>query len=132
MFSIDSFKTLSVSFVPQKLTQYSNLREHSLSCFCPVSNLRGALQGIYGLPSKLNQLWIRRKGYYLGEWHFHPSGELIPSFDDIKQMFGISCAPKTHCPEPILLIVAYSSRMEDFSCRIYIFGNRQCTELFQQ
>jgi hypothetical protein len=61
-------------------------------------------RGINGLQNWLNRLW-RRREYYLGEWHFHPSASAVSSPKDRTQMKKIATSQKYHCPEPILLII---------------------------
>jgi hypothetical protein len=39
-----------------------------------------------GLPAKIDRLWHRNEGYYLGEWHFHPFGSPMLSTTDGKQL----------------------------------------------
>jgi proteasome lid subunit RPN8/RPN11 len=87
------------------------------------------VRGVQGLQSKLNQLWIGKKGYYLGEWHFHPGGVSYPSSQDINQMHHITSLPDAHCPEPILFIVNGLATKDTFSCRAYVFSNHQSLEL---
>ena len=87
------------------------------------------LRGVHGLQNKLNELWIRQKGYYLGEWHFHPGGAPIPSQIDKNQMYCISCSPKVHCPEPILLIFSGMDRIDSISYRAFVFSKKKVLEL---
>lgn len=61
-------------------------------------------RGISGLQEKLDSLW-RSHEYYLGEWHYHPTGAGSPSNTDIRQMVRISRSPAYNCPEPILIVV---------------------------
>ncbi len=87
------------------------------------------LRGVHGLQNKLNELWIRQKGYYLGEWHFHPGGTPIPSQIDMNQMFSISSSSRVHCPEPTLIIFAGTNPIEGISYRAYVFSKRKIFEL---
>lgn len=63
------------------------------------------VRGVRGLQKKLERLWQRNDGFYLGEWHFHPFGSPNPSPTDIKQMQEISKSEQYHCAEPVLLIL---------------------------
>lgn len=62
-------------------------------------------RGIKGLKKKIDSLWRNRNEYYLGEWHFHPSGAPQPSRTDENQMQQIAESSRYNCPEPILIIV---------------------------
>ena len=53
----------------------------------------------------LDRLWVRRQGYYLGEWHFHPGGSAEPSSTDKQQMWAIARDEAYACPQPVLVIV---------------------------
>jgi integrative and conjugative element protein (TIGR02256 family) len=77
-------------------------------------------RGIKGLQSRLNQLWLQRKQYYLGEWHFHPYGVPNPSSIDIEQMYNIASDTAYHCPEPLLVILG-GDPMNKWSIKGYVF-----------
>ena len=64
-------------------------------------------RGVAGLKMLLAHRWINtsRRTYYIGEWHFHPTVEIVPSDDDYKQMRDISISTNYHCSEPIMLII---------------------------
>lgn len=53
----------------------------------------------------LDRLWERGRGFYLGEWHFHPGGSAEPSSTDREQMWRIARDRAYACPEPVLLIL---------------------------
>ena len=76
-------------------------------------------RGIKGLQHKLSNLWLKRRHYYIGEWHFHPHGAAIPSQSDINQMKMIAGSAKYHCPEPILVIIG--ERASQFEMKAYLF-----------
>ncbi len=61
-------------------------------------------RGTRGLQRKLDSLW-RTQEYYLGEWHYHPSGAAQPSKTDIRQMVRIAESPEYNCLEPVLIVV---------------------------
>lgn len=76
----------------------------------PRDSLRGNTwfqRGVAGLKTLLAYRWknTNRRTYYIGEWHFHPTTEIVPSDDDFKQMHDISTSTNYHCSEPIMLIV---------------------------
>lgn len=64
-------------------------------------------RGTIGLAELLESLWHQRSGhrrYYLGEWHLHPNGTVLPSPTDDRQMESIARG-SYRCPEPLLLTV---------------------------
>lgn len=91
------------------------------------------VRGVRGLQSKINQMWRRKEGFYLGEWHFHPFGEPAPSGTDSAQMREIALSPHYNCPEPILLIVG-GDPPKEWKVRAFIYqrARRAHTELFPQ
>lgn len=68
------------------------------------------VRGIKGLNRLLHKLWILRKDYYLGEWHYHPNASPTPSNVDISQLEAIAKSKKHSCPEPVLVIVGGDPR----------------------
>jgi len=72
------------------------------------------------LQSLLNKLWKTKKGYYLGEWHFHPFSSPEPSSIDCNQMFEIAKNRKASCPEAILIIIG-GDPSNNWSVSINIF-----------
>lgn len=66
---------------------------------------RWLIRGIKGLLSWLQDLWERDREYYLGEWHFHPSGDLASSGTDRSSMRKVMKSKRCQCPEPIMAIV---------------------------
>ncbi len=76
----------------------------------PKDSLQGQnwfQRGVAGLKMLLAHRWTNtsRRTYYIGEWHFHPTVEIVPSGDDYKQMRDISISTNYHCSEPIMLII---------------------------
>jgi integrative and conjugative element protein (TIGR02256 family) len=63
------------------------------------------VRGVAGLQAALNRAWGRRREYYLGEWHLHPSAAPTPSGVDYAQMAEVANTSSWRCPEPVLLIV---------------------------
>ena len=63
-------------------------------------------RGIRGIQNKLDLLW-KSGEYYLGEWHYHPSGQGYPSNTDTRQMARISGSSDYNCPEPVLIVVRW-------------------------
>ena len=62
------------------------------------------IRGVAGLAARLGRSWRRRREYYLGEWHFHPRGNLTESGPDRTTMTKVSRSANSNCPEAVLLI----------------------------
>lgn len=74
----------------------------------PPDSQRGAtwfVRGLKGLQVWVDRLWKSGKGYYIGEWHFHPYSSPSPSTQDISVMKRIAGNKGLNCPEPILIIL---------------------------
>jgi integrative and conjugative element protein (TIGR02256 family) len=82
------------------------------------------LRGVRGLQGKIDRLWSRNQGYYLGEWHFHPLGSPMPSSTDVGQMYEIAESEQYHCPEPVLLIIGGDPAGE-WSAKALVFLRRE-------
>ena len=76
-------------------------------------------RGTRGLRGKLLRRWRTGRGYYLGEWHYHPGGRAAPSEADARQMQAISASDHYACPAPVLLIVGWA--LGSFEIRCYVF-----------
>ncbi len=63
------------------------------------------VRGVTGLVERLRNCWNRRREYYLGDWHFHPSGDLAESSVDVSAMVKTSRSRLADCPEPVSIIV---------------------------
>ncbi len=74
----------------------------------------------------LSQLWLKRRRYYLGEWHFHPDGEPYPSSVDFDQMKDISTSDQYNCSEPILVIIG-GDPPNELTVRVFVFPCRKHT-----
>jgi len=87
-------------------------------------------RGIRGLQAKLDLLWRRNEGYYLGEWHFHPFGAPIPSSIDNKQLQKISRSRLYRCPEPLLIILGGDPAASwSLRCFLFLRGSKEPTHL---
>ncbi|MBX3408215.1 MAG: Mov34/MPN/PAD-1 family protein [Phycisphaeraceae bacterium] len=79
------------------------------------------VRGVRGLQKVLDAFWSQKRGYYVGEWHFHPGAAPCPSHRDVSQMRSIAKSNTYHCPEPLLIILggdpdgAYSLHAEVFT-----------------
>jgi len=78
------------------------------------------IRGVRGLQRTVDHLWGRQRGYYLGEWHFHPGGAPKPSPTDVQQMREIAGSEQYHCPEPVLLIIGGEPKGK-WSAGAYVF-----------
>lgn len=67
-------------------------------------------RGVHGVQQILDRYWRRGAGFYLGEWHFHPYAEPVPSGIDHGSMRGIARSSPYNCPEPVLLIIGGDPR----------------------
>jgi integrative and conjugative element protein (TIGR02256 family) len=73
----------------------------------PPDSKKGAtwfVRGYKGLQEWVDRIWKSGRGFYVGEWHFHPYASPIPSSVDISEMKRISINKAYNCPEPILII----------------------------
>jgi len=77
-------------------------------------------RGVAGVRERLENLWEDRGGYYLGEWHYHPSSPAVPSGCDLNEMAKVAGSPGYSCPEPLLLIVGGDKGLGwEFSMRVF-------------
>lgn len=90
----------------------------------PSDSARGPTlfrRGVAGLRELLASRWrARRRTYYLGEWHFHPSRWIVPSSVDFSQMLQISRAAAYRCSEPILVIAGADTHHGDRVLRAFV------------
>jgi len=63
------------------------------------------VRGVRGLQNVLDTMWSLKRGYYVGEWHFHPGAAPSPSGRDVAQMRHIAQSDQYQCPEPLLIII---------------------------
>lgn len=62
-------------------------------------------RGTNKLQAMFDEYWRRGRGYYLGEWHFHPGAAPNPSEPDMNSMRRIAQDPSCQCGQPVLLII---------------------------
>lgn len=91
-----------------------------------VSKQFSFLRGTKGLLKILDRSWDQGK-YYLGEWHYHPNAQPIPSIQDKEQMVKLSQSKGLKCPEPILIIVG--GNYVKWRIKVMVFVNKQMVEL---
>lgn len=83
----------------------------------PPDSRRGTTwfkRGVAGLRALLKRRWsARERTYYLGEWHYHPARDVVPSGDDFDQMASISSANHYRCREPLMMIFGAARTADD-------------------
>ena len=83
-------------------------------------------RGTRGLLRHLKQMWKKHQYYYLGEWHFHPRGPMLPSSTDKAQMTAIIADASYRCPEPLLLIFGSApSALLSIGVRAFVFPREE-------
>lgn len=70
---------------------------HGLSTFEPDSRFS---------QQQLNSIYMGSEGRlsYVGDWHTHPLGSLVPSDSDSETTFGVADDPTYRAPRPILML----------------------------
>ena len=107
----------------------------TMSTNAPADSKRGRNwfhRGLKGLQSVVLRLWRLKREYYLGEWHYHPSGAPHPSSVDIAQMKEISNSIFYRCPEPVMLLIGGDPKNEFQLCAFVFPGNGTMIELRDQ
>ncbi|MFN3191478.1 MAG: Mov34/MPN/PAD-1 family protein [Aureliella sp.] len=93
----------------------SDSRGSRLTFVRGVQNLAGFFSGIFRSS--------QGRRHYVGEWHSHPDGPVLPSDTDDQNQVDIANDRDTDCPEVILVIVGGSA--EDFP-NIGVFVYSRC------
>lgn len=89
-------------------------------------------RGKNGLGDLLREQWnLPQRRYYLGEWHFHPTGRAEPSPQDRQQMAAIARDPNYHCERP-LLIIASPATLRRRTARVFVMSEQRELQEFQQ
>lgn len=88
-------------------------------------------RGFEGLSTILDDLWTKKKEYYLGEWHFHPFAAPTPSGTDIDQMHEIANTSSYECPEPVMLILG-GDPAGDYRIRAFVFPKGEMIEMTEE
>ena len=89
------------------------------------------LRGTRGLTSVLKELWLKKREYYLGEWHFHPYASPTPSSTDIAQMHEIAISSSYACPEPTMLIIG-GDPSGLWNARAFVFPKGEMIEMQEE
>jgi Prokaryotic homologs of the JAB domain len=80
----------------------------------------------------LREQWNHpQRRYYVGEWHFHPSGRAGASPQDRRQMAEIAQDPNYHCERP-LLIIASPGTLRRRTARVFVTSQQRELQEFQQ
>lgn len=53
---------------------------------------------------------------YLGDWHSHPDGGLVPSMKDLRTLGRIARSPEARASEPLMLLLAGPQDGRDLWC----------------
>lgn len=79
-------------------------------------------RGVFGLKKALLSLWNNpRKTYYVGEWHYHPSKIVNPSYEDSAQMYEISTTEQFKCPQPVMIIIGKANHQNTVNFRAFVY-----------
>ena len=79
-------------------------------------------RAVDGLNNLLRTAWRRGRGYYLGEWHFHPGGNPTPSNVDAQSMRSIAADAAVDCARPILLIIGGRPLQNQWTSSVHVFS----------
>ena len=78
-------------------------------------------RGVAGLRDMLGRRWrSKERTYYIGEWHFHPAAQIVPSSDDFSQMVQIAHAAEYDCQAPVMVILGASQSLGVRSLRAFV------------
>lgn len=89
-------------------------------------------RGRNGLGELLREQWNQpQRRYYVGEWHFHPTGRADASPQDRRQMAEIAQDPNYHCERPLLVIVSPGT-LRRRTARVFVTSQQRELQEFQQ
>ncbi len=78
-------------------------------------------RGISGLQNMIGHIWSSgNRRYYLGEWHYHPGSDTLPSPTDIDTMRKIARSERYKCPEPVAVVVSGNLAVE-WGVSVWVF-----------
>ena len=77
-------------------------------------------RGTSGLSKELTSRWAETGSHYVGEWHYHPTGNGQPSYRDINQMIDFAREEDMQSPVPIMMIV-FPSECDQYEMRVFLF-----------
>lgn len=94
-----------------------------LEAFRPSSDSVGGRssfrRGTSGLAEALASRWSQGLSYYVGEWHYHPLGDGLPSDADTSQMILFAREDGMQSSVPILVIV-FRSADGQYGVRVFL------------
>jgi integrative and conjugative element protein (TIGR02256 family) len=72
---------------------------------------------------QLNSIYWASDGKlsYIGDWHTHPLGSLIPSQSDSETTFQVAADPDYRAPKPILLLFRLRLFRSEWQARAFIY-----------
>lgn len=77
-------------------------------------------RGISGISKDLTSRWAKKGAHYVGEWHYHPTGNGQPSHRDITQMIDFAREEDMQSPVPIMVIV-FTTGCDHYEMRVFLF-----------
>jgi [CysO sulfur-carrier protein]-S-L-cysteine hydrolase len=84
----------------------------------------GFERSVEGLEKKFNEIFDRKKQYFVGEWHTHPDGSTMYSQTDLNAMIKTAECETVQIKNPILLILSVNkSKMTNYT--FYFYENRK-------
>lgn len=74
---------------------------------------------------QLNLIYWRSGGQlsYIGDWHTHPMGSLVPSESDSETTFGVAADPDYRVLLPILLLCRQSFFRRQWQARAFVYSS---------
>ena len=85
-------------------------------------------RGVIGLRKRLLRRWrAEPRTYYVGEWHHHPTSDVLPSKLDFDEMNQIGQTSSYRCSAPVLVIIGKANPVRNI--RAWVFPrDRPCIE----
>jgi [CysO sulfur-carrier protein]-S-L-cysteine hydrolase len=81
-------------------------------------------RGTTGLKDELIQLYNEKPSlFYLGEWHTHPNGSIVPSVTDENTLIKLSRSPQINIKNPLMMIIGLDEQKS--SIGLYVHYNNK-------
>jgi integrative and conjugative element protein (TIGR02256 family) len=82
----------------------------------------------------LNKIYRESGGRfsYIGDWHTHPLGSLVPSESDSATTFGVAADPAYRAPRPVLLLFRYKLFSTSCEARALVYLLEEASHLDAQ